>query len=230
MFECVRYYVILLLWEVVRHIILTYFWWNNILLSSDLLLSFNPSQQIPSLRRSWTLRSTSRPWMRLKLVTKTSWDWKAASKSSMTCLLTSPCWLRTRYTRNNSTRLKFIVLGVPWQLNSHTGCPLISCWFNSSHRPSFHVIPLWFPLSCPPLHCHYPKSIFFLNILGKLQKYGRYDLKKKCSPPTIIKLGLCFVSHLSCNFKQEKIMPLSQILGTWTCKLIGNENVGNHTK
>lgn len=53
----------------------------------------------PSLLRSWTLRSTSRPWMRSKLVTKTSRGWKTASRSSMTCLSISPCWLRIRYTQ-----------------------------------------------------------------------------------------------------------------------------------
>lgn len=54
--------------------------------------------------RLWTPRSTSRPLMKLRLVTKTSWGWRAASKSSMTCLLTSPCWLRTRYTHGSGGR------------------------------------------------------------------------------------------------------------------------------
>lgn len=67
---------------------------------------------LPPARRSWTLRSTSRLWMRSRLVTKTSWGWKAALKSSMICLLISPCWSRTRYKHSTRCRIQFAVLNV----------------------------------------------------------------------------------------------------------------------
>lgn len=49
-----------------------------------------------SFCRSQSPRLTSRPWTRSRPVTKTSWGWKAASRSFMTCLLISPCWWKTR--------------------------------------------------------------------------------------------------------------------------------------